>query len=201
MTVLIIGLVLFLGIHFTRIVAEEPRARCIAKHGPNAWKGVYSLISALGLGLTVWGYGLARQSPQLLWAPLPGSAHIAALLTLIAFVLLAAAYVPNNGIKRAVGHPMMAGTAIWALAHLPANGTLADLLLFGGFFVWSVLGFLSARGRDQAAAQNAGEKSVPVSLPPASALATSLTVGIGAAAWAVFAMWLHVLVIGVKPLG
>ncbi len=134
MTALILGLVLFLGIHSARIVADGPRSAFIAKRGANAWKGLYTVLSLAGFALVVWGYGLARQQPTELWAAPPlWTRHVAALLTLIAFVLVTAAYVPGNGIKAKLHHPMTLGVKVWAFAHLIANNTLADLLLFGGF--------------------------------------------------------------------
>jgi uncharacterized membrane protein len=193
MTLLVTGLILFLGLHCSRVFFEGPRAGFIAQRGEKTWKGLYSILSIIGFVLIIWGYGQARQTPTVLWAAMPGAAHMAALLTLIAFVMLAAAYVPGNAIKAAVGHPMILGTKIWAFAHLLSNGTLADLLLFGGFLVWAVLAFRAARQRDRAAP---AAKAVQV-----SALATSLTIGAGAAAWAVFALYLHQVLIGVKPLG
>ena len=108
MSMLILGLVLFLGVHSTRIVADEWRGRTLARVGEPLWKGLYSLVSVAGFVLIVWGYGLARQSPVVLWQPLPTAVkHIASLLTLAAFVLLVAAYVPRNGIKARLRHPMV----------------------------------------------------------------------------------------------
>jgi uncharacterized membrane protein len=106
---------------------------------------MYSLASAVGLGLIVWGYGMARAEPLALWSTPSWARHAAALLTLPAFILLVAAYVPGNRIKAAIGHPMVAGVKLWALAHLLANGSLADLLLFGGFLAWAVASFAAAR--------------------------------------------------------
>jgi uncharacterized membrane protein len=114
------------------------------------------------------------------------------LLTLISFVMLAAAYVPGNAIKAKLRHPMMLGTKVWAFAHLLANGTLADLLLFGGFLAWAVLGFRAARQRDRAAGTNYGSGTLP---------ATLITVVVGVVAWLVFALWLHGWLIGVRPFG
>ncbi|MDP3614653.1 MAG: NnrU family protein, partial [Rubrivivax sp.] len=90
MTVLILGLVLFLGVHSVRIFAEDWRTGVRARLGEGPFKGVYSLLSLLGLVLIVWGYGLARQQPVLLWVPPVWTRHLAALLTLPAFVMLAA---------------------------------------------------------------------------------------------------------------
>ena len=150
MLLLLLGLVLFLGVHSTRVFANGWRAATIAKVGPRPFKGMYSLVSIAGFVLLVWGYGLARQDPVVLWAAPPaGVRHLAALLTLMAFVLVAAAYVPGNEIKHLVHHPMVLGVIFWALAHLLANNTLADVVLFGAFLVWAVLDWRAARKRDR----------------------------------------------------
>ena len=192
MTLLILGLVLFLGVHSTRIVADGWRSATIARVGEKPWKGIYSLLSIAGFVLLVIGYGAARQSPVVLYAPPVWTRHLAALLTIPAFVLLVAAYVPGNAIKRAVGHPMMAGVKVWALAHLLANGTLADVLLFGTFLSWAVLAFVAARRRDRAAG---------TSYPAGPGSRTAIAVVVGLVAWAVFAFALHRPLIGVAPFG
>lgn len=192
MTLLILGLALFLGVHSTRIVADGWRTATIARVGEKPWKAIYSVLSIAGFVLLVIGYGAARQSPVVLYTPPVWTKHLAALLTIPAFVLLAAAYVPGNAIKRAIGHPMVAGVKLWALAHLLANGTLADVLLFGGFLAWSVLSFTAARRRDRAA-------GTVYRQGPASR--TVVTVAIGLAAWAAFAFALHRPLIGVAPFG
>jgi len=120
MGVLILGLVLFLGVHSVRIVANDWRTQVIAQRGEGAWKGLYSVLSVVGLVLVVWGYGLARQQPVVLWVPPVATRHIAALLTLVAFILLTAPYVPRNGIKARLHHPMVLGVKVWAFAHLTA---------------------------------------------------------------------------------
>ena len=192
MTLLILGLVIFLGVHSTRVFAEDWRSAQQARLGEKAWKGAYSLASLLGLVLLVWGYGLARQTPVPLWTPSIGMRHLASLLTLVSFIFLAAAYVPRNAIKARLGHPMTLGVKVWALGHLLANHTLADLLLFGGFLVWAVLSFRAARARDRAAG---------TVRPAGTAAGTALTVVVGVGAWVVFALWLHGPLIGVKPFG
>ncbi|MBT9492665.1 MAG: NnrU family protein [Paucibacter sp.] len=189
---LILGLVLFLGVHSVRIVANDWRSAQIQQRGEKVWKLGYTALSLLGFGLIVWGYGLARQSPQFLWATPKGMNHLAALLTLVAFVFLAAAYVPRNAIKAKLRHPMVLGVKVWALAHLLSNNSLADLLLFGSFLVWAVLSFRAARQRDRA------NPPAPLTASPSG---TALTVLIGALAWAGFAFWGHAALIGVRPLG
>jgi uncharacterized membrane protein len=191
MTALILGLLLFLGIHSTRIVADGTRSAFITQRGAKAWKGLYTVLSLAGFALLVWGYGMARQQPTVLWATPPvWTKHLAALLTLISFVLITAANVPGNGIRARLHHPMTLGVKVWAFGHLIANNTLADLLLFGGFLVWSIVLFASARRRDRAAGKT---------YAPGTASRTVLTVVIGVVLWVVFAFWAHGWLIGVRP--
>ena len=192
MTYLIIGLVLFLGVHSVRIVADDQRTRWQQRWGANTYKGIYSAVSLAGFFLIVWGFGLARETPVVLWSPPTGMRHLAALLTLIAFVLLAAAYVPRNHIKARLHHPMVLAVKVWALAHLLSNGNVAHVVLFGSFLVWSVVCFSAARRRDRAQA---------ISYPAGTTNATWATVVLGVVAWGVFAMVLHGLLMGVRPLG
>jgi len=188
MLILILGLVLFLGVHSVRIVADDWRSMQIARRGEKTWKLAYTLISLLGFVLICWGYGLARQQPVVLWPALPvGVRHLAALLVLVAFVLITAAQIPGNAIQARLKHPMVLGVKLWAFAHLLANNTLADLLLFGSFLIWAVLDFRSARRRG------------PVALKPSSTGRTAAVVVAGVAGWAVFAFWLHAWLIGVRP--
>ena len=186
MTALILGLLLFLG------VAEGWRSRTLARLGEGRWKGLHTVVSLVGFALIVWGYGQARAAPMLRWASPLWTRHLAALLMLVAMMLLAAAYVPGNSIKARLHHPMVLAVKVWAIAHLLANNTLADLLLFGSFTVWAVLNFRSARQRDRAAG---------IVYPAGRAAATAVTVAVGLLAWAVLAFWAHGWLIGVRPFG
>ena len=190
MALLIAGLILFLGTHSVRIFAEGWRGAQIAKLGLGAYKGIYSLVSVLGLALIVIGYGQARTAPIALWDPPLWTRHLSALLVLFAFVLLVSAYVPRNRIKAAVGHPMILGVKIWAAGHLLANGTLADVLLFGGFLAWAVLDYRAARQRDRLHGRAAVH-------PTLAGTVVTIVVGIGL--WAAFALHLHAWLFGVNP--
>ncbi len=190
MMYLIAGLVLFLGVHSTRIFANDWRNQTLARMGEKPFKGAYSLLSLAGFVLLVWGYGQARQQGVMLWNPPTGTRHLAALLTLVALVFLAAAQVPGNQIKAKLHHPMVLGTKVWAFAHLLANGSLADTVLFGSFLLWAVVLFAASRRRDRR------EQTV---YPAGTAGKTAVTVVAGIAAWAVFAFWLHRVLIGVSP--
>ena len=189
---LVAGLLLFLGVHSTRVVAESWRSRTLAHIGEVPFRGMYALLSLAGLMLLSWGYGVARQQPVVLSSPPVAMRHIAALLTLLSFVLLAATYVPGNRIKARLHHPMVLGVKVWALAHLLANGTLAAVVLFGSFLVWAIVLFAVSRRRDQ--------RNQTVYTPGTTG-ATVITVVAGIVAWAAFAFWLHRALIGVSPFG
>ena len=190
MTLLILGLVIFLGVHSVRVFADGWRTGVLARRGENAYKGLHSLASVLGFALIVWGYGAARQQPVVVWLPPVWTRHLAALLTVPAFVLLVAAYVPGNVIKARLHHPMILGVKVWALAHLLANGNLADVLLFGSFTAWAVLSFRAARQRDRVG---------HVTYPAGRMGPTAVTIAAALVAWAGFAFWAHAAWIGVRP--
>ena len=192
MALLILGLVLFLGVHSVRIFADDWRSRQLARLGEQRWKAFYTLASLVGFVLIVWGFGLARQQPVLLYVPPMWLRHLNALFTLLAFILVVAAYVPANHLKARVGHPMLAGVKTWAFGHLLATGMLHDVVLFGAFLLWAGIDFLSSRRRDRAAG---------VTYPAGTLKGDIIIVVAGVIAWAVFAYWLHGWLIGVKPMG
>ena len=189
MTLLLIGLVLFLGIHSVSIVAPAWRDAQLTARGEAAWKGLYSIASAVGLGLLIYGYGLARQAPVVLYTPPSALRHLALLLLVPAFPLLFAAYLPGR-IKTAAKHPMLLAVKFWALAHLLANGNLADVLLFGGFLAWAVADRISVKRRPARAVPGAPAR-------PANVL---IAVAGGLALYAATLLFLHRWVIGVQPI-
>jgi uncharacterized membrane protein len=158
----------------------------VARLGEWQWKGLYALVSVAGFALIVWGYGLARHDPVILYTP-PAWLHTMAMVLLVpVFPLLLAAYLPGR-IQTAVRHPMLAATKLWAVAHLLANGTLADALLFGAFLAWAVLDRISMKRRTQ--------RPVP-GIPPSRVNDLVAVVG-GLALHAAFVLWLHGWLIGV----
>jgi len=188
---LLIGLALFLGIHSVQSLTPQLRRNAIARWGALGFKGVYTAISLLGLILLVQGYGQARLNPLILWTPPRGMQHATILLMWLAMVLLVASYVPRNQIKAKLRHPMTLSVKVWALAHLLSNGNLADVLLFGGFLIWSVLVFRAARQRDRLSLHTA---------PEGTLIGSVLAVTMGTGIWAAFLMGgLHLWLIGVMP--
>ncbi len=189
---LILGLVLFLGIHSVRIVAPEFRQAQIDQRGLNAWKGIYTVISIVGFVILVWGYGIARQDPVVFFVAPAWMSHVVALLMLPVMILLVASQVPAGRIKAAVKHPMLLGVKIWALAHLLVNGDLASVLLFGGFLAWAVVDRISEKKRLQA-----GLASNPVAGPLKWDI---IAVVGGLVLYVLFVVVLHKLLIGVPPI-
>jgi len=192
MTVLIIGLIVFLGAHSVRIFADGWRTRCIEKWGAGRWKGGYSLLSLLGFVLLIVGFDQARSPVVVVWEPPLWTWHITVFLNLLASVLLTAAYIPQNAIGVALKDPMILGVKTWALAHLLSNGTLAGIVLFGSFLLWAVLDFRACRKRRALLA------AIP--LAEVSVAKTALTVVVGLAAWLLIAGYAHRIVIGISPL-
>lgn len=186
MAMLIFGLVLFLGIHSVSIVNDAWRNRMVTAWGTARWKGAYTLVSIVGLFLIIWGYALARQEPIVIYSPPMWLRHVAMLLLVPVFALLIAAYVPGR-IRTATKHPMLLATKLWALAHLLANGTLADVLLFGSFSIWA--------GLDRASLKRRVSRPTP-SLPVARGN-DAIVIVAGLALYAAFVFVLHDWLIGV----
>jgi len=189
MNYLLIGLAVFFGIHSIAIVAPAWRNGMAAKLGEIPWKGLYALVSITGFVVMLWGYGQARLDPVILYSPPFWLRHVTALLMLPVFPMLLAAYLPGR-IKSVLKHPMLAATKLWALAHLLANGALADVLLFGCFLVWAVAVRISLKRRPARAIPGA----------PPSKLNDVIAVVLGLMIYVAFVLWLHVRWIGVAPM-
>lgn len=189
MKLLLLGLAVFFGAHSVSIVNEAWRDRMVARIGEWPWKGLYALVSVVGLVLIVRGYGLARATPLPVYAPPEWLRPVAMVLLVPVFPLLLATYLPGR-IQAAAKHPMLVATQLWAVAHLLTNGMLADVLLFGAFLAWALIDRISMARRTQ--------RPLPGIAPsPANDL---LAVAGGLALYAAFVLWLHGWLIGV-PLG
>ena len=190
MSLLIFGLVLFLGVHSVAIVSPTLRARAIQQLGERAWKGSYALVSLVGFVLICYGFGLARLASVIVYTPPTWASQVALIVMLPVFPLAVAAYLPGR-IKTAVKHPLLAAVKYWAFAHLLANGSLADILLFGGFFAWAVLDRISLKRR-----------SAPQVLrtAPPGPWNDVIAVVLGLAIYALLIGWAHARLFGVSPL-
>ena len=188
MVQLILGLILFIGVHSIAIVSVATRDHWAAALGVNAWRGLYALVAIAGLVLVIVGYAAARQSPVLVYLPPLWTRHLAFLLMLPVFPLILAAYLPG-AIKAKLKHPMLVAVKTWALAHLLANGMLADLLLFGGLLAWAVVMRISLKRR--------GQRPLMMPLPKPSVLNDVVAVVAGLGIYALVLFWLHGMLIGV----
>ena len=191
MAILVLGLIIFLGLHSIRIFAESGRERAIARLGEGPWKGTYSLLSAIGFVLIVWGFADARHTAPQLWTPVPGARHLTIALMLVSMLLLAAYLFKQSHITAFVHHPMVWSVAVFGLAHLIANGSAADAALFGAFLVWAAADLVSSYARD---------RRDGIVYPQPNSGATFGAIVVGLVFWAVLAFWLHFRLFGVAPL-
>jgi len=187
--ILVVGLIIFLGIHSISIVAPAFRDGMAARLGAMPWRGLYSFVSLAGFALILWGYGLARREPVLIYNPPFWTRHVTALLMLPVFPLLLAPYFPGR-IKAALKHPMLVAVKLWAVAHLISNGMLADMVLFGGFLAWAVADRISYKHRVQR----------PLKGAPPAPRNDVIVVVVGLVLYALFVLWLHRILIGVQPI-
>ena len=192
MALLILGLVLFLGVHSVRIFADPWRTSMVQRLGPWPWKGLYSIVSIVGFVVLVIGFRHARQETTVLYTTPDWMKHVTALLMMIAMILFVAAYIPRNWFKARFHHPQLLSVKTWAFAHLLSVGVVADIVLFGAFLAWAVVDFIVSRRRDR-------ENNVVY--PPGNAIGTTIAIAVGLVAWSVFALLLHGPLIGVRPLG
>ncbi len=189
MILLVAGLAVFLGTHSVSMIAPQWRAAAVDRFGEAAWKGVYSLLSAAGLVLIVYGYGAARMQPVLLYVPPDWLRLVAVVLLAGVFPLLFAAYLPG-ALSRRAAHPMLAAVKLWAVAHLLANGTLADVVLFGALLAWAVADRISMKHRVQ--------RPLPSTLR--SRFNDLLAIGLGLLAYGALLGGVHSWLFGVSPL-
>ena len=192
MAVLILGLILFLGVHSTRIFADGWRTAMVGKMGVLPWKGAYAVASILGFIVLVIGFRMAKQETLVLYSTPRWTIHVTAVLMIVSMILFVAPYIPRNWFRAKLHHPQLLSVKTWSIAHLLSNGVAADVVLFGAFLLWAVLGFRAARQRDRA------NNTV---YPPGNAIGTTITIAAGLVAWSVFALLLHGPLIGVRPLG
>ena len=187
MLVLIIGLLLFFGIHAVRMIAPGFRAAQIAAN-EGRWKGIYSLLSLVGLVLIVWGYILYRPQADQLYIPPEWGRHVTYAFVLLGLISLTSAYQPVGRIKSTLQHPFLVGVILWSLGHLLANGDAAGVLLFGAFLVYSVINLIAELRRGQPKPVFVGYRGDIIAI-----------VG-GAVAYVVILLWLHGLLFGVNPM-
>jgi uncharacterized membrane protein len=190
MTLLIAGLIIFLGSHSIAIVAPALRDAMAAKLGQNAWRALYSVVSIIGFVLIVKGYAAARSEPTILYLPPAWLRHVAFLLMLFVFPMMFASYFPGR-IKNTLKHPMVIAVKLWACAHLLANGNLADVVLFAAFLAWAVVDLISLKRRAPR----------PTLTLPAARWNDAAAIVCGLVVYVAFVLWLHPVLIGMPLVG
>ncbi len=149
MLLMIVGLAIFFLIHLVP-TAPDLRRSLVERMGEGTYKIVFTVVSAVGLALIVYGYGKLYATPGKnpeIWSPPNAMRHATMLLMVLSAILLAAAYIPSR-IRTAVKHPMLAAVKLWALAHLLVRGDLASMILFGSFLAWAVYDRISVKQRE-----------------------------------------------------
>ncbi|CDM58657.1 MULTISPECIES: NnrU family protein [Rhizobium] len=192
MTLLIVGIIIFLGLHLIRVIAPGLRQSMIDSLGEHGWKIAYSIVSILSLILLIYGFGQARQVTGMLYTPPVWMAHVTLTLMLLAIICLVASLLPAGHIAVKTKHPMVLSVKIWAFSHLLANGETSSVLLFGAFLAWGVILRIALKRRERA-----GELTLR---PFVSGKYDLYAVIIGVVAWALITFKLHELLIGVAPI-
>lgn len=162
---LLIAVIAFVGLHIG-LSLPSIRVALVGRIGTGAFRGVYALQAAVTLVLAVIAYNNASYVP--LWTA-PGLAWLPILVMPVAFWLVVGALSTRNPTAAGPGeraapaadaplplytaitrHPMLWGFALWALAHLLANGDLASLIFFAGFAVLSLAGMFGIDAKKRA---------------------------------------------------
>ncbi|MEO1708684.1 MAG: NnrU family protein [Pseudomonadota bacterium] len=190
MLLLILGLIIFLGVH-TLPMFSKVRGNIAGRLGQPGYPIAYAIVSLVGLVLIVQGYGARWETGNgNVWSPPVWTQHVAALLMLPAMIAIAAAYVPSR-IRNVLKHPMLVAIKIWAVAHLLANGDVASILLFGSFLVWAIADRISVKRRSALG---------PLGTSQGSLLGDAIVVAGGVSAYLLFMFQIHVWLFGVYPI-
>jgi uncharacterized membrane protein len=192
LAIMIIGLAVFLGSH-TLVTLRPQRAAVVERVGEGPYKGLFALLSLVGILLIGYGFALYRANGYIdIWMPPRWTRHVTELLVWPAIIAIVAAYIPSE-IKRVLKHPMLVGVKLWAVAHLVSNGDLGSIILFGSILAWAVYDRISLKRRTDA---------------PAPAVVTGggyrndfIVVVVGTLVYFVLGFWFHPWVIGVPVFG
>ena len=186
LAILILGLVVFLAPH-TLTAMRAPRQRFVDRLGPGPYKGIYSLVSAIGIVLIGYGFARYRSIGWIdVWSPPSWARHVTVALMWPACICIVAAYIPGD-LKRVLKHPMLVGVKLWAVAHLIGNGDLGSIVLFGAILAWAVFDRISLKRRS-----DPGAPPIPIGGRRNDIIA----VVVGTVLYLALGLWFHPLVIG-----
>lgn len=185
---LVAGLILFHTLHSVRMVAPAWRDGKMASMGEGKWKGAYSLVSIIALVILIWGYSLARQDFNFVYAPPSWGLHLALLLMAASFVSLMIFNLPAGVLKPKLKHPMLLSIMLWSIAHLLVNGDMASFLLFGSFLGWAIINRVAVARRSD---------PLPAAGPIRNDIIAIVT---GLGLWVLFIWVAHEWLFGVAPI-
>jgi uncharacterized membrane protein len=193
LAIMIIGLAVFLGAH-TLVALRPQRAAVIARLGEGPYKGLFALVSLIGILLIGYGFARYRAAGYIdIWMPPSWTRHATEALVWPAIILIVAAYVPSQ-IKRVLKHPMLVGVKLWAFAHLLANGDLGSIILFGSILAWAVY--------DRIAVKRRGDAAAPAPMAASGGYRNDFIVVVaGTLVYFALGFWFHPWVIGVPVFG
>jgi len=187
LAIMILGLAVFLGSHVF-VTLRSPRAAVVARLGEGPYKGLFALVSLVGIVLIVWGFARYRAMGYIdVWSPPPWTRHVTLLLVWPAIICIVAAYIPGD-IKRVLKHPMLVGVKLWALAHLISNGDLGSIILFGSILAWAVFDRITLKRRS-----DPGAPPIPVG----GRRNDFFAVAVGTLVYFALGFWFHPWAIGV----
>lgn len=193
LAIMIIGLAAFLGAH-TLVALRPQRAAVIARLGEGPYKGLFALLSLIGIILIGYGFARYRAAGYIeIWTPPRWTRHATAALVWPSIIFIVAAYVPGE-IKRVLKHPMLVGVKLWAVAHLLSNGDLGSIILFGSVLGWAVY--------DRIALKQRGDPTGPVAIAASGGYRNDfIVVVLGTLLFFALGLWFHPWVIGVPVFG
>jgi len=187
----ILGLVIFLGAHVFVTMRDE-RARLVAWLGEWPYRGLFSVVSIVGILLICYGFAAYHAAGMIaVWDPPAWTRHIVVILMWPASIMVAAAYIPGN-IKRTLKHPMLVGVKTWAVAHLCANGDLGGIILFGSVLLWA--------GYDRMTLKRRADPGAPP-IPVGGSKNDMIAVVVGTLIYLALGFVFHPVVIGVPAFG
>jgi uncharacterized membrane protein len=191
LALLVVGLVVFIGAHVF-VTRRDARAAVIARIGEGPYKGLFALVSLLGLILIVYGFGQYRANEWIdVWHPPRWTFYLTQILMWPASIFVVAAYIRGN-IWRRLKHPMLVGIKTWAVAHLIANGDLGSILLFGSFLGWA--------GYDRVTLKHRADPGAPP-IPAGGRRNDIVALVVGTVLYLALGLVFHPLVVGVPVFG
>ena len=158
MVLLIVGILLFAGVHLVPSLAPALKASWLGRLGEGGYKGTFSLLLLASFALIITGWRSTQ--PEFIYTPSAALHHPALLLLVIAFLLMVVSS-RKSRLGLLLRHPQLSGVTVWGIAHLLLNGDNRSLVLFGGLGLWALVEMPLINRRD-------GPRETPEAVPAAA---------------------------------